>query len=141
MCCGRFFEFCSSSDAWAVLLRVWWIPLPETPLGSICIPRHSSSARDLNLGHSCQKSCNVFAVSWLASELCVCARFRSESEPVAVFAENVQRKVSQCVTVVCLSFAPVQMHGLFCCAFGGYPSQKHLQGTFAFRGIPALPWI
>ena len=63
--------------------------------------------------------------------------FTAESEPVAVFAENVQRKVSQCVTVVCLSFAPVQMPGLFCCAFGGYPSQKHLQGTFAFRGVPA----
>ena len=29
------------------------------------------------------------------------------------------------------------MHGPFCCAFGGYPSQKHIQGTFAFRGIPA----
>ena len=52
--------------------------------------------------------------------------FTAESEPVAVFAENVQRKVSQCVTVVCLSFAPVQMPGLFCCAFGGYPCQKHL---------------
>ena len=29
-----FFEFCSGSDAWAVLLRVWWIPLPEVLQGT-----------------------------------------------------------------------------------------------------------
>ena len=67
--------------------------------------------------------------------------FTAASEPVEVLSETVQWKVSQCVVVVFLSLVPVQMHGLFCCAFGGYPSRKHLQGTFAFRGIPALPGI
>ena len=62
--------------------------------------------------------------------------FTAESEPVAVFAENVQRKVSQCVTVVCLSFAPVQMPGLFCCFFLEYPFQKYFQCTLAFCGVP-----
>ena len=76
MSCGEFLGFSSGSDACAILLRVWWIPLPETPPGHICIPRHSSPARDLNLGCSFRKSCNVLVVSWLASELCVCARFR-----------------------------------------------------------------
>ena len=76
MCCSEFLGFCLGSDACAVLLRVWWIPLPEALPGCICIPRYSSPARDLNLGCSCCKSCNVFAVSWLASELCVCAGFR-----------------------------------------------------------------
>ena len=33
------------------------------------------------------------------------------------------------------------MHVLFCSVFGGYPCQKHLQGTFAFRGIPDPPGI
>ena len=64
--------------------------------------------------------------------------FTAASEPVNALVETLQRKVSQCVAVEFLSFAPVQIHGLFCCAFGGYPSRKHLQGTFAFRGIPAL---
>ena len=67
--------------------------------------------------------------------------FITASEPVEMLVETVQRKVSQCVVVVFLSLVPVQMPGLFCCAFGGYPSRKHLQDTFAFRGIPAMPGI
>ena len=67
--------------------------------------------------------------------------FSAASEPSEILAETLQWKVSQCVAVDFSSFAPVQMHGLFCCVFGGYPCQKCLQGTFAFRGIPAPPGI
>ena len=73
---SEFLGLCLGSDAWAVLLRVWRIPQPEVPPGHICNLRHSSPCWDLNLGYRCCKSCNVFAVSWLASELCVCAGFR-----------------------------------------------------------------
>ena len=63
--------------------------------------------------------------------------FSATSEPREMLAETLQWKVSQCVVVGFSSFAPVQMPVLFCCAFGGYPYQKCLKGTFAFRGIPA----
>ena len=62
--------------------------------------------------------------------------FSTASEPVNVLVETLQRKVSQCVAVDFSSFAPVQMHVLSCCVFGGYPCQKCLQGTFAFCGVP-----
>ena len=62
--------------------------------------------------------------------------FTAESEPVEMLVETLQRKVYQCVEAVSLSLVSVQMPGLFCCVFGGYPCQKCLQGTFAFRGIP-----
>ena len=62
--------------------------------------------------------------------------FSAASEPVNVLVETLQWKVSQCVVADFSSFAPVQMHVLFCCVFGGYPCQKCLQGTFTFRGVP-----
>ena len=67
--------------------------------------------------------------------------FSAASEPGEILAETLQWKVSQCVAVNFLGLVPVQMHVLFCCVFGGYPCQKHFQGVFAFRGIPALPGI
>ena len=67
--------------------------------------------------------------------------FAAASEPREILAETLQWKVSQCVAVSFLGFVSVQMHVLFCCAFGGYTCRKCLQGTFAFRGIPALPGI
>ena len=67
--------------------------------------------------------------------------FTAASEPVEILAETLQWKVSQCVAVNLSCFVSVQMPGLFCWPFREYPCQKHLQGTFAFRGIPALPGI
>ena len=79
---------------------------------------------------------------WFGCRILPCCRvqmlpFTAASEPVEALSETVQRQASQCVAVSFLGFVSVQMPGLFCCAFGGYPSQKHIQGTFAFRGIPA----
>ena len=82
ICCGGFLGFCSGSDAWAVLLRVWRIPLPEAPPGHVCIPRHSNSAWDLNLGRSFRKSCNTFVVSGLAAGFCLSAWFRCSLLPL-----------------------------------------------------------
>ena len=62
--------------------------------------------------------------------------FTAASEPGNVLSETVQWKVSQCVAAVCLSLVPVQMTGLFCFVFGGYPCRKHLQDTFAFCAVP-----
>ena len=62
--------------------------------------------------------------------------FTAPSEPGEMLAETLQWKVPQCVAVDFSSFAPVQMHVLFCCVFGGYPCQKHFQGVFAFCGVP-----
>ena len=62
--------------------------------------------------------------------------FSAASEPSEILAETLQWEVSQCVAVDFSSFAPVQMPVLFCCTFREYPSQKCLQGTFAFRGVP-----
>ena len=76
MCCSVFFEFCSGSDACAVLLRVWWIPLPEVPPARICILWCSKPGWDLNHGRCCRKSCNAFVVSGLAAGFCLAARFR-----------------------------------------------------------------
>ena len=64
--------------------------------------------------------------------------FSTASEPVEMFVATVQQKVYQCVEAVSLSLVPVQMPGLFCCAFGGYPCQKCLQSAFAFCGVPSL---
>ena len=62
--------------------------------------------------------------------------FSAASEPGEMLAETSQWKVSQCVAVGFSSFFLVQMHGLFCCVFGGYPGQKHFLGVFAFCGVP-----
>ena len=62
--------------------------------------------------------------------------FSTASEPGEMLAEASQWKVPQCVAVIFLGFVAVQMHVLFCCAFGGNPCQKCLQGVFTFRGIP-----
>ena len=67
--------------------------------------------------------------------------FTAASEQGEMFAKTAQYKVSQCVVVNSLSFFPVQMHGPFCCAFGGYPCQKHIQGTFAICCLPTPPGI
>ena len=67
--------------------------------------------------------------------------FSTASEPGEMLDEALQWKVFQCVAVNFLGLVPVQMHGLFCCVFGEYPYQKHLQGIFAFRGIPDPPGI
>ena len=48
----------------------------ETPLGHICIPRHSRPGWDLNHRRSCRNSCNTFVVSELAAGFCLSARFR-----------------------------------------------------------------
>ena len=104
-------------------------------------PRHGSEQRAQLLKVLQRVCCERFGCRILPCFKVQMLSFSTASEPVEVLAETVQRKVSQCVVVVCLSFFPVQMPGLFCCAFGGYPCQKHLQGTFAFRGIPALPGI
>ena len=82
ICCGGFLGFCLGSDAWAVLLRVWRIHLPEVPPGHVCIPRHSNSAWDLNLGRSFRKSCNTFVVSGLAAGFCLSAWFRCSLLPL-----------------------------------------------------------
>ena len=78
---------------------------------------------------------------WVDCRILPCGKvqmlpFTAASEPGEMLAETLQWKVSQCVAVNLWGFAPVQMPGLFCCVFGGYPCQKCLQGTFAFRGIP-----
>ena len=62
--------------------------------------------------------------------------FSTASEPVEMLVATVQQKVYQCVETVSLSFVPVQMPGLFCCAFCRYPFSKCLQGVFAFCGVP-----
>ena len=67
--------------------------------------------------------------------------FSAASGPGEILAETLQWEVSQCVAVDFSSFAPVQMPVLFCCAFGGYPCQKHLQSVFAFCGVPNPPGI
>ncbi len=82
MCCSVFFKFGFGSDACAILLRVWWIPLPETPPGHVCIPRHSRPARDLNHGRSCRNFCNTFVVSGLAAGFRLVVRFRCSPFPL-----------------------------------------------------------
>ena len=62
--------------------------------------------------------------------------FAAASEPMEMLVATVQQKVYQCVEAVSLSLVSVQMPGLFCCAFGGYPCQKCLQSAFAFCGVP-----
>ncbi len=82
MCCSVFFEFLSGSDAWAVLLRVWWIHLPEVPPGHVCIPRYSKPGWDLNHRCSFRKSCNAFVMSELAAGFCFASRFRCSPFPL-----------------------------------------------------------
>ena len=82
MCCSGFFEFCSGSDACAVLLRVWWLPLPEAPPECICNLWCSKPVWDLNHGRSCRNSCNTFAVSGLAAGFCLAAGFRCSPFPL-----------------------------------------------------------
>ena len=82
MSCSGFFEFCLGPDAWAVLLRVWWIPLPEVPPGHVCIPRYSKPVWDLNHGCSHRKSCNILVVSGLAAGFCLAAGFRYSPFPL-----------------------------------------------------------
>ena len=67
--------------------------------------------------------------------------FSTASEPGEMLDETSQWEVSQCIAVDFLSFFLVQMHWPLCCAFGGYPCQKCLQGVFAFCGVPAPPGI
>ena len=64
--------------------------------------------------------------------------FSAASEPREILVETPQYKVFQCVAADFSYFFRVQMPVLFCYAFGGYPSQKHLRGTFAICGIPYL---
>ena len=61
--------------------------------------------------------------------------FTAASEPKEILVETPQYKVFQSVAVDFLCFFRVQMPVLFCYAFGGYPCQKHLWGTFAICGI------
>ena len=82
MNCGGLFELFSGSDAWAVLLHLSGIPLSEVPPWRICILRHSKPCWDLNLRHSCRKSCNTFVVSGLAAGFCLDARFRCSPFPL-----------------------------------------------------------
>ena len=141
MCCSESFVFCLGSDAWAVLLALSGVPLPEAPPGHVCIPRHSSLAWDLvpraQLLKILQCVCREL-VGFRIMRLCRVQMlpFAAASEPGNVLSETVQRKVSQCVAAVCLSLVPVQMTGLFCFVFGGYPCRKHLQDTFAFCAVP-----
>ena len=82
MNCSGFFGFLLGSDAWAVLSRVWWIPLQEAPTGHICIPRRSKTGWDLNHGHNCRKSCNTFVMSVLYTGFCLAAGFRCSTFPL-----------------------------------------------------------
>ena len=70
--------------------------------------------------------------------------FSAASELVEMLVEAVQRKVFQCVAAFSLSFAPVQMHVLFCCAFGGYPcrstSRAHLHSAVFHVRLGSEPW-
>ena len=52
-CVAMIFEFLSSSDAWAILLALSGIPLPEAPPGHICNLLPSNPVWDLNLEYSC----------------------------------------------------------------------------------------
>ena len=62
--------------------------------------------------------------------------FSAASEPGEMLDEALQWKVFQCVAVNFLGLVPVQMHGLFCCEFCGYPFQKCFWGTFAICCLP-----
>ena len=146
MCCGGLFEFLSGSDA----LGCSAARLADTPARSASRahlhsaafqPRQGSEPRAQSL-----KVLQCVCCEWFGCRILPCCRvqmlpFTAASEQGEMFAKTAQYKVSQCVVVNSLSFFPVQMLGLFCCALGGYPSWKCLQGTFAFRGIPAPPWI
>ncbi len=76
------FEFLSGSDACAVLLRVWWIHLPEVPPVRICNLWHSKPCWDLNHGHRRLIPRKVFVVSGLNGRFCVYARFRCSLLPL-----------------------------------------------------------
>ena len=60
----------------AVLLRVWWMPLSEVPSRRICVLWCSKPGWDLNHGRSCRNSCNTFVVSGLAAGFRLVVRFR-----------------------------------------------------------------
>ena len=71
---------------------------------------------------------------WVDCRILSCGKvqmlpFSTASEPEEMLVEASQWKVFQCVAVNFLGLVPVQMLGPFCCAFGGYPCQKCLQGA------------
>ena len=146
MNCSRFFEFCSGSDALGCSVA----RLADTPARSTSRahlhsaafqPRHGSEPRVQSPKVLQCVCCECFGCRVLPCCRVQMLPFTAASEPGEMFAKTAQYKVSQCVTVNSLSFFPVQMPGLFCCAFGGYPSQKHIQGTFAICCLPTPPGI